>query len=334
MLISTLGWVAYALAAVVNTFGENRLMPATDCPCRVIDGHAGYVRDNSSWVIGRMIRDFESWMDDGQLDGPIHRRMDEMIQEKWKIDKTPDPPPKAGLCVSIYKAKQARPGHPGHDLVYFAGFATMIVQLGLAAIPCFLFGDWAVLLTTASGIALSLAMGSLPQWAEEKWACGRGTSKIIILTRGNGSQHAIVVISDGKGLDLEHLAASGSASFRSLKTRCTVLILAALWILLLISAAGIQKNTWFLLAIGSIGMFDNIFAAGATRTPDDFGVPLEFVEVIGHRKVMQVLFEVECRYPRVGKSMLATFFPGNLRQDEIDKWDELNKLAEGTKEEQ
>lgn len=140
---------------------------------------------------------------------------------------------------------------------------------------------------------------------------GRGTEKMFVLTRGNGSQHAIVIIGDGKGLDLEDLAAANVSLFPTRQTRFAVIVFAALWILLLITALGIRKNTWFLLAIGGVGILQNIYVAGTSRSPQAFGVPLEFVEVIGEPKVMHALFKVEKRYPRVGRSMLATFFREN-----------------------
>ncbi|GAP92716.2 hypothetical protein SAMD00023353_8900080 [Rosellinia necatrix] len=304
------GWVAYSVTALVNVAGENRLMPPTDCQYKVINGRNGFVRDSSSWVIGRIVRDFESWMDDGRPDGPIRRRVREILAERQQASKSLELPLKAGLCVSVYKAKEARPGHPGYDSAYFAGFVTVLVQLGLAAIPFGLYGNWAILIVTVVGIALSFATGAVPQWTEEKWACRRKADKTTILTRGNGSQHAIVIIGDGKGLDLEDLAAASLTSFSSSPTRFMMLLLTILWILLLITAAGIQDNTWFLLAIGGIGILDNIYAAGVSRSPNDFGVPLEFVTVIGKHTVMQTLFEVESRYPRLGRSMLATFFQG------------------------
>ncbi|KAI0399685.1 hypothetical protein F4802DRAFT_540274 [Xylaria palmicola] len=321
------GWVAYSVTALVNVIGGNRLMPAADCPCKVINAHSGVVRENSSWIIGRLVRDFESWMDNGRPDGPIQRRVQQIRLEKQNALKTPKPPRRAGLCVSVYRAREARPGHPGYDSAYFAGLATAAVQLTLAALPFGLYGNWAILLVTAAGIALSFATGALPQWAAEKWACRRSSDKVTILTQGNGSQHAIVIMGGGKGLDLEDLAAPSSASLSSPVTKCLTLILVILWVVLLITAAGVAENTWFLLAIGSLGILDNIYVAGVSRSPEDFGVPLEFVAVIGHRKVMQTLLEVEARFPRVGRSMLATFFPGNLRQDEIDRWNEFDKLA-------
>ncbi|ROW07666.1 hypothetical protein VMCG_03360 [Cytospora schulzeri] len=339
------GWVAYAVTAVAAAVGDNKLMPVADCPCKVINGSTGFVRDNYSWVIGRMVRDFDSWKDEDNPEiRPVHTRLEEVLDSQWKKLKAkakeearetgeklpkqpPERPPKAGLCVSIYRAKQARPGYPGYDRPYIIGFVTCIVQLGLSAVPCGIFGDWSIFLITAAGIVLSFASGALPQWSKEKWACRRDTRKTVVLTRGNGSQHAIVIIGDGKGLDLEDLAASDVSSFPSGQTRFCVITLAVLWVLLLVTASGIQQNTWFLLAIGAIGILQNVYVAGACRSPEAFGIPLEFVEVIAETKVMQTLFGVEERYPSLGRSMLGTFFPGHLREDEQVKWDSYAATA-------
>jgi hypothetical protein len=323
------GWVSYAVTALTQAVGSNTLMPVADCACKVINGRSGFARDNCSWIIGRTVRDFETWKDNGLPNKPIQTRVDQILDEQWKARKTAERPPIAGLCVSVYKAKQAQPGHPGYDRVYFAGFATVIAQLGLAAIPCGLYGHWGILLVTAVGIILSFITGALPQWAEEKWACRRNTEKTMILTRGNGSQHAIVILGNGKGLDLEDLAAAGSRPFPSRLTTYISAVLATLWILLLITAAGIRHSTWFLLGVGAVGILDNVYVAGASRSPEQFGMPLEFVEVIGHPKVMKTLLEVESRYSRVGKNMLQVYFPGDveLNQEEQTEWDKYNKIA-------
>jgi hypothetical protein len=319
-------------------------MPLSDCTCKVINGKTGYVRDNSSWIIGRIVRDFEGWMDEGKKGGKIRKQLDEMIQARWQMDKEAaekkakesgkllEPvkrPTQAGLCVSVYKAEKAQPGYPGYDLVYFIGFATILVQLGIAAIPCGLFGDWGILLVTICGIILSLATGSLGQWSEEKWACRKKSKKTVILTRGNGSQHAIVIMGDGKGLDLEDLAAGPTNVDVSASkwTRAAIIILAIFWILLLITAAGIKQNTWFLLAIGGVGILQNIYVAGRMRFPVAFGVPLKFEGVIGEAKVMKTLFAVEEKYPRLGKSLLDMFFPGKLWPEEYQKWEEFERKA-------
>ncbi|EDU42064.1 hypothetical protein PtrSN002B_003841 [Pyrenophora tritici-repentis] len=327
------GWVAYAVTAVVSAVGENKLMPLPDCACKVINGKTGYVRDNCSWVLGRIVRDYESWMDAGNPNGAIHARVNKMIDDKWAKEMSMsgsavEKPTQAGLCVSVYSAEKARPGHL-RVKDYIIGLATAVIQLLMGAIPCFLFGDWSVLLVTAAGMFLVLLSGSLSQWAKEKWACRKDSKKTVILTRGNGSQHAIVIIGQAKGLDLEDLAAGPmnvnvSASY---KTRVTVIGLALCWILLLITAAGIQENTWFLLAVGGIGIVQNVFVAGWKRRPEDFGIPLKFEKVIGDAKVMECLLEVEKTLPYVGRSMRDTFFPGTLRPEEKAKWDALETNA-------
>jgi hypothetical protein len=66
-----------------------------------------------------------------------------------------------------------------------------------------------------------------------------------VLTRGNGSQHAIIILSEGRGLDLEDLSVgyTNLDVSASLFTRITVTVLAAFWVLILIAAAGIKANT-------------------------------------------------------------------------------------------
>ncbi|KAH6972628.1 hypothetical protein EDB80DRAFT_833937 [Ilyonectria destructans] len=239
------GWVAYAVTAVVSAIGENKLMPPPGL-----------------WIIGRIVRYFETWMDDSKRGRRMRTHLQGMLNQRWEKDKR--------------AAEEKEPG-----------------------------------------ILLSFAMGSILQWPKEKWACRRNSSKTVILTRGNGSQHAIVIIGDGKGLDVEDLAAGPTNvdASTSYTTMVTVIILAAFWILLLITAAGIKQNTWFLIAVGGIGILQNISAAGWSH-------------VIGESKVMDTLFAVEKAYPQVGRSMLATFFPGKLRPREQEKWDESVSLAD------
>ena len=80
------------------------------------------MRDNTSWIIGRIVRDFESWVDDGEYNGRIRKHLDGMIQARWDLDKAAAEqerpgssqdirrPSQAGLCVSISKAGPAVPG--------------------------------------------------------------------------------------------------------------------------------------------------------------------------------------------------------------------------------
>ena len=309
-------------------------MPPADFSCKVINGNNGYVRDNTSWVIGRVVRDYEGWMDKR-----VDNHLGTMRAEKWKELKKrgiAKKPMQVGLCVSIYRA-QIPVCIPAKDLIYYSGFGTIILQLSVAAIPCGISGDWSILMITACGILLSFATGSLPQWRAEKWACQTldqvkpGKEERVILTRGNGSQHAIVILG-GKGcLDLEDLAVSATnADFStSWDTRIALFILAVLWILLLVTAAGIHRNTLFLLAVGAMGIVQNIIVAGARRNPAAFGLPLTFEGVIGKSKVMETLYAVDEEYKGLGHAMLDTFFPGGkLRDAEKARWAELDSRLE------
>lgn len=330
------------MSAVVSAVGENKLMPQPDTSCVVINGKNGYTRSNTSWVIGRLVRDYESWMN---LE--IESKVKLLIANKWDFDKKKEQerhdkalaanqtsvlknvpiPTAASLCVSIYKADGAA-GAPTKDAIYWAGFGIAVAQLGIASIPCGLYGDWGILMVTAAGIILSFLTGSLPQWSAEKWAGRKESDKKMILTRGNGSQHAIVVLGDGKGLDLEDLAAVGNNTDISASgtTRYITIVLAGAWILLLITAAGLDQNNWFLLLVGAVGIIQNILAAGGRRSPGAMGIPLKYEEVIGEAKVMLTLYEVEKKHKGVGYSMLDTFFPGGkIFADEKVEWNKINE---------
>ncbi|KAG5980456.1 hypothetical protein E4U54_006784 [Claviceps lovelessii] len=345
------GWVAYSVSTVVSAVGENRLMPVADFPCKVINGRTGHVRDNASWIIGRMVRDFTYWGNrSGNREGnrglrrntpdpsgqnKIQQRMNDLLDEKWKQlreatekgDPEPPRPTQAGLCVSVYEADAASKSPRLRGPLAWIGVATAVVQLGVAAAPWARYGDWSVFFVTAMGTFLAFLTTRLPQWAKEKWSCRDKVKKTVVLTKGNGSQHAIVIISHGDGLDLEDLASGslGDADSPSRLTRASTCVLAVAWIMLLVAAAGIKEHTWFLLGVGGLGMAENLFEAGKRREPASYGIPLRFREVIAQTSVMGTLYEVEDKYPRLGWSMLPTFFPGMLREDEMTRWDEYEK---------
>lgn len=328
------GWVSYSISALVSSFGENKLMPQSpDTHCKVINGKSGYCRDNTSWILGRVMRDFEHWRDPA-----TKLKTNEILDLKWEQLKGRDAqakrPPRAGLVVTVYEPSMTWPaGVPVQDYVYWSGMATLAVQLGIAAVPCALFGDWGILMVTAVGASLSLATGFLPQWSKEKWACRRGARDNYIITRGNGAQHAIVILGNKHGLNLEDLAAGQDnveVSANGL-TRVALLALSTLWTLLLIAAAGMEANTWFLLAVGAVGMVQNVFVAGWSRRPENLGIPLDFVKVVGHAKVMDTLFEVEERCPYLGRAMRDEFFPAALTLEEEKRWLRLEAEAKAGK---
>ncbi|KAK2746357.1 hypothetical protein FQN57_003239 [Myotisia sp. PD_48] len=322
------GCVSHAVSAVNSTVGENRLMPQADFPCQVINGKTGEAYKNSSWVLGRMVRDYDHWMEKD-----VRLRLDSMLNVKWEEMKAEVKtsgetvsilkPRKIGLCVSVYRATDERLRSPTRDAVYKSGLLTTLIQLALAAAPGGKDGDWEIFLLTVSGIILSFLTGSLKQWRKEKWSTHDRSDKTVILTKGRGSQHAIVVMGDGRGLDLELLATEPQNPDVTcgFLTRLAIFILAVLWLVLVIIAAGVKKNTWYLLSVGGIGTLQNAYAVGKKRSPESFGIPLEFENIIGEVDVMDTLLAVEENYPSVGRNMLATFFPnGQLTQSEEQRW--------------
>jgi hypothetical protein len=228
---------------------------------------------------------------------------------------------KAGLCVSVFEASpDATAGVPLRDFWWISGYLIAILQLGIAAIPWGIHGEWLVFAITAGGTLLAFVTGCLPQWRNERWACRRGSPKTFVLTRGNGAQHALVILGEGRGLDLEDLASSGARVRVSANTRWMFAGLTTLWVALLITVSGMKQNTWFLVAIGALGMLHTVVVAGTPRHPGFFGVHLKFRNVFVHNKVMEALKDTERSYPGLGRSMLPVFFPGSLRPDEEDWW--------------
>ncbi|KAJ5887711.1 hypothetical protein N7495_007752 [Penicillium taxi] len=321
-VIFSFGWVAFSVSTLVSAIGENKLMPSDpDCKCKVINCKNGYIRENSSWILGRIMRDFDKWSDPATKE-----KIETLLDDKKIEDKLAERPTRAGLVVTVYKPSEKGDVRVAkRDFIYWSGIFTLIVQLGVAAVPCGLFGDWGILMITAIGNTLAFATGLLPQWRKEKWACRDKSPSTFVITRGNGAQHAIVILGNRHGLNLEDLAA-GQSSFdasTNLLTRVALLALSILWVLLLITAAGLQLNTWFLLAIGGIGIVQNVFVAGWDRKPENFGIPLDYVRVFGQTKVMETLYDVERNYRGVGVSMLNEFFPGRLHSNEVEKWDKI-----------
>ncbi|CAK9260005.1 unnamed protein product [Sphagnum jensenii] len=325
------GWVAYLFSTLMSIVGDGCLMPLPDYPAKVINAGSGYSRENRSWILGRLLRDFELPLNDD-----------------------------IGLHITVFQAdKEKEAGKPEKDWYWASGFVVIILQLGIAAIPCGLYNDWGIILVTAVGTLLALVTGMLPQWHFEKWACRRKTKKVVILTGGNGTRHVMVIIGDGKGLDLEDLAVGESPRMRKRTehsnrlarrecdlegkdkneilmlrgvpvsfwiTQVSCLILAFLWIVFLITVAGLKQNTWYLLAIGGLGMIQNVVIAGVSREPSAMGIHLTKIESIEQFKVMDALMDLESYLEGCGRSLLPEFFNGKLRPAEEKWWDGSDKV--------
>jgi hypothetical protein len=109
------------------------------------------------------------------------------------------------------------------------------------------------------------------QWKNKKWATRKLTSPTTCsLTHGDGYRHIMVIKCPVGSRDLEALA-SGNATPCG-ETLWISLMLATLWMCLLISVSGLEEHAWFLVAIGGIGVLQNIYAAGVSRDPGNAGL--------------------------------------------------------------
>ena len=175
-VVFSFGWVAYAFIGLLSAFGDNMLMPPSpDVSSIVVSDTLGYARTNQSWIVGRLLRDFELyWMTKDARDG-----LAALLRRKGRR--------KASLCLSVWEPTEGiEPKIPKRDLVWISGYLVLLIQLGLAAVAWGIWGDWAIFVITTGGSLLALMTASLPQWKRERWPCREKTNKSFIICRGNG----------------------------------------------------------------------------------------------------------------------------------------------------
>ncbi|KAH9206421.1 hypothetical protein DL95DRAFT_249776, partial [Leptodontidium sp. 2 PMI_412] len=349
------GWVSYAFIALIHVIGDGRLLPPPDYPVTLINLKSGYARDNKNWVIGRLLRDGEAY-----------------VERKKPLEED-------GIRISVFEALQRPTGSDKtkflFDRSHLYGLGVMLVQLTIASIPVILNREWGVLFITGAGTLLAQIAGALPQWRAEKLPNRQHSSEIYALTTGNGSKSVMVIMGRGQCLDLEEFSVSDTPRngrpwekftafskprkhpnvdlkfhktgteirksraalglpYGFLVTRVASVVLSILWLLLLINVAAVKDSTWYLLLVGAIGMFQNGILAAMERPPTTRNIPLRHAETITAKKVMDGLMDFEITY-NCGRPLLNQFFPGELRPDEKDWWngnqDPYDKVREDQK---
>ncbi|KAL9067201.1 MAG: hypothetical protein Q9157_006885 [Trypethelium eluteriae] len=336
------GWVAYSFSAIVGMIGEGRLLPSLDYPVKVFNLESGYYRENKNWVIGRLLRDNER---------QVSKRYP-LEDFSLRISIYQAQPSKAPHRYRLFA--------PALNSIVATSVAIMTAQLATAAIPFILYGSWEILLITAAGTVLALGAGGLPQWKAEKLYARQKAKKNVVLLSGNGQRDVMIILGRGEALDLEDLAAAGSPrlsrpweNFSGLSrptnmhdsmekgdehklNRKAILwmqlpigfwitwMLCAIevtcWLALLITVAGLGKNTWYLFAVGGLGMLQNAIVAAIDRTPESRDVPVKLLDCIIVKKVMDGLMDLENTYCGFGRCLLQEFFPSDLRDDEVCWW--------------
>jgi hypothetical protein len=111
------------------------------------------------------------------------------------------------------------------------------------------------------------------------------------------------MLGNGKGLNLENIAVSGQvrSTESGVRTRLCLIVISGFWIALLVAAAGLKFHTSFLLAVGSLGILQNV--ALATSPELSWRTP-RFCEVYWEMTVMDSLFRIR----GCGEIVAANFF--------------------------
>lgn len=223
----------------------------------VVTAETGHSRTTSSWVLGRLLRDTNDKVDEEMSGEAPHRNTgtwSNWNRSLWRSTmglkpkvESPTKPWEA-LRIAFFEVvdnEETEHGMPTRDLIWLSGFGVIIVQLVIAIIPWIVNNEWGTFLITCYGNMLALLGSSLPQWRREKWACPRTGGNTVTITEGNGSRFAMVIIGKRKvGLNFEILARGSRTAPASLVTRLATSCLAINWIILLITATGLQIDTW------------------------------------------------------------------------------------------
>ncbi|KAI1160127.1 hypothetical protein F5B18DRAFT_541723 [Nemania serpens] len=293
------GWVGYAFTSLAAVVGDKQLMPGTpDGNAVVINCSTGYTRTNQSWLLGRILRDYEHLVEEGPGPEAAKLRTDKSKEMAGHSVDVPSVP--VSMRIDIFDLEE-NSETPVIDFVWAVGWVTIVIQLVISVIPWILWGSWPIF------------TGSLRQWRMEKWP-GRLLStpgpkqpqqpspstavadagsideekgqafknvkpekkpkeKVVCLARGNGHRYVMILRGSKSVPDLEALATATSDSLP--ETKWIISGLAVLWTILLICVSGIESDTWFLIGIGTLGMIQNIYAASAHRKPESIGLRMK-----------------------------------------------------------
>lgn len=332
------GCVAYAFIALVNVIGDGRLLPKPDYPVKVINLDSGYARENKNWVVGRMLRDIESTLardtplDDDGIRITVHEALwnsNRYTQFSWRWSHL------IGLtCTLVQIALAALPyglyGEWSILLITLAGtvlvqVAGLLPQWKAEKLPNRQRSNAVYALTSGNGsrdIVVIIGRGNCLDLEElsasQSPRIGRPWEKFKWLAVPK-------VGPDKKPLpmrrDTMQMKSRTSAGFPIgfWITSIASVILSILWLLLLVNVAAPKNHTWFLLAVGGIGMFQNAWLAAKETSPRLRNMPMKRIDTIKTRKVMDGLMDFEATYQR-GTPLLKEFFPGRLREEEKKWW--------------
>ena len=340
------GWVAFAYTSLMSILGDGRLLPAPDHPVKVFNLVTGYVRENRHWVVGRILRDHERRLGrEFRLSGNgVRITVFEAVASKRKRNTFPY----GWMHVFGVGVMAVQLGIAAVPIGLYRDWGIMLITAGGTALALW-FGSleqWRVeklpnrqrsegvfALTSGNGardIMVIKGMGNgldLEEWATTDTPRNGGPwEKLLAEKRRGGLGFLRMRTGEGERARMRE----GSFVWRSrdyvngvpvgfVSTFVVCVTQSVLWLLLLITVAALKSNTWFLVAIGALGMFQNGMVAAWERRPEDRGLVLERKDVILTKKVMDGLMDLEAQHG-CGLALVREFFPGKMLPDEEAWW--------------
>ncbi|KAL8832632.1 MAG: hypothetical protein Q9191_000148 [Dirinaria sp. TL-2023a] len=339
------GWVAYSFTTLLALVGDGRLMPEPDYGCKVFNVKTGYARENRSWTLGRVLRDNE---------GPL--RDDEALCVTIYDAETPsdgtDKPAKMSMGKSAVfgtAIMAVQFGIAAIPLGLYLDWGVFVVT-GVGTLLALLTGglpQWKVekfACRKASRKIIALTQGN--------------GSRHVMIIKGNGVGLDLEDLAGGEGPRVSRswnefglfvrtvfrdgrpvmvdsrgkVVENGGSPKREAKlfwnlpldfwlTRLGCVLLSCCWMALLITVSGLEQNSWYLIAVGAIGMLQNVYVAGVPRKPEARGLYLRrHSERITGTKVMDVLMDLEMIVEKAGACLLDEFLPGFRTENEKAWW--------------
>ncbi|KAF5634655.1 hypothetical protein F52700_5848 [Fusarium sp. NRRL 52700] len=348
------GCVAYAFIALVGIIGDGRLLAPPDYPCKVLNLKSGYLRENKNFIIGRLLRDLEAIetreasiaAEDQGFDGSSYALKITVFEAVWNKNQRTEFSwgwiHIVGIIITLIQLTLSFIPFivsrtwsvllitvAGNLLVQWTG---LLPQWRAEKLPNRQRSDQVYAITSGNGsrevmviqgFGNCLDLESLA--ASQSPRNGRPWEKFLWLSRPQeGTDRDLSVIR--RNTMLRKAKRSDTWLFKGVPigfiiTQASCACLSVLWLLLLVnvSARGEFPDSWCLLGVGGLGMFQNAWLAAKELTPESRNLPLKRVDQVTGRKAMDCIMDFHSTY-NLGKPLRDEFFPGALRPDEEAWW--------------
>ncbi|KAI1743091.1 hypothetical protein F4680DRAFT_410978 [Xylaria scruposa] len=337
------GWVTYAFMALVGIIGDGRLLPPPDCPVKVFNLRSRYCRDNRNWVIGRIVRDMEAYMSRTEPNTAGGIRI-----SVWEAQENPNRHTKhsyntihaLGLVVTILQLVIASIPlicYGDWGILFVTGVGTFLAivagalpQWRVEKLPNRQHSESNFALTTGNGsrdIMIVIGRGNCLDLEE---LCSQETPRNGTPWEKFGQEKLSSFAKPREGVggfSIFHRTGTQIMNARTIwglpsgfwLTLSICVVQSITWLIILIASAALCENAWFLISVGVLGMFQNAYLAAVERSPRHRNLPLQHVETIMTRKVMDGLMDLQVSYG-FARPLVSEFFPGPLREEEAAWW--------------